>query len=182
MPEKKAPSVTSTSLFRLLNFELFVKPNKPLMVFGVTCFKSDGFDEERVIAEAEASLQHAASQLTSPDFDQALPTPRDSRTGRTLDLGEPLPPTTQGPRSLDHSAASNSRFSDTTRGQLSDSAPHNLAASNFSPPSSSLRALERYPNSAAINHLFEEITRTIEVEESMETDYASFDDSLSFHT
>nr|VZI50893.1 unnamed protein product [Spirometra erinaceieuropaei] len=226
MPEKKAPSVTSTSLFRLLNFELFVKPNKPLMVF-----ESDGFDEERVIAEAEASLQHAASQLTSPDFDQALPTPRDSRTGRTLgqpsrfpdssrrqlsttrssfgtpveedeeeegeeeydevsasspinisDLGEPLPPTTQGPRSLDHSAASNSRFSDTTRGQLSDSAPHNLAASNFSPPSSSLRALERYPNSAAINHLFEEITRTIEVEESMETDYASFDDSLSFHT
>ncbi|VDN16319.1 unnamed protein product [Dibothriocephalus latus] len=196
--------------------------------------ESDNFDEERIIAEAETSLQHVTSQLTSSDFDQTLPTPRDNRASRTLsqparfsgsgrlqlntthssfgtpveedeeeegeeeyddvsasspinisDLGEPLPPTVQDLPSLDHPVASNLRLGDTTRGQLSASIPHNVAATSssvFSPPSSSLRTLEHYPNSAAMNHLFEEITRTIEVEESMETDYASFDDSLLFST
>uniref|UniRef100_A0A0X3PWM9 Small integral membrane protein 8 n=1 Tax=Schistocephalus solidus TaxID=70667 RepID=A0A0X3PWM9_SCHSO len=203
--------------------------------FSASIFtESDNFDEERVIAEAETSLQHVTSQLTSSDFDQALPTPRDSRAGRTLsqpprfsgsdrrqlnttrssfgtpveededdegeeeydevsasspinisDLGETLPRTAQGLNSLDHSGASNLRLGDFARGQFSASIPRNVAATSpsaFSPPSSSQRALEHYPSSAAMNHLFEEITRTIEVEESMETDYASFDDSLLFST
>uniref|UniRef100_A0A183SVM1 Retinol dehydrogenase 13 n=1 Tax=Schistocephalus solidus TaxID=70667 RepID=A0A183SVM1_SCHSO len=82
------------------------------------------------------------------------------------DLGETLPRTAQGLNSLDHSGASNLRLGDIARGQFSASIPRNVAATSpsaFSPPSSSQRALEHYPSSAAMNHLFEEITRTIEV-------------------
>jgi len=44
-PKASAPgegirTVRTTNVFRLLNFELYTKPNKIIMVLGVTCFAS----------------------------------------------------------------------------------------------------------------------------------------------
>lgn len=73
-PPRGFRDLGATTLFRITNFELFVKPNKPTMIFGLTTFSlccgyllwmNLNYDDELRKQNALLQQEHQAEQAKS---------------------------------------------------------------------------------------------------------------------